>query len=104
MGPTDVLLLQRTKVQDHLRMGIYAIELDRHKYSRVSKLIERINSVGEKVPIPGLDSAASTINNLAGKILNLISALDDDVIMREVSTLIIDKLTYGDNFPSEKNP
>jgi hypothetical protein len=103
LRPTDVLLLPRTKVQDHLSMTIDAIELDRHEYSRISKLIELISNVVQKVPIPGLDSAASTINNLAGTILNLISALDDDdVVMREVSTLIIDKLTYGDNFPSEK--
>ena len=35
--------------------------------------------------------------------MNLISALDDDdVIMRETSTYIIDKKTYGDHFPNEK--
>jgi hypothetical protein len=103
LPPSDVLLLPRTKVQDHLSITIDAIELDQQEYSRTSKLLELINNVIQKVPVPGLDSAASVINNLAGAILNLVSALDDDdIIMREMSTHIIDKHTYGDNFPSEK--
>jgi hypothetical protein len=70
---------------------------------RISKLLELINIVVQEIQIPGLDSAASAINNLAGTILNLILGLDDDhVIIREVSTLTIDKITHGDNFPSEK--
>jgi hypothetical protein len=103
LHPTDVLLLPRTKVQDHLSIIIDAIELDQTEYSRISKILELINNIIQKVPIPGLSSTASTINNLAGTILNLISALDDDdVIMRETSTYIIDKKTYGDHFPNEK--
>jgi hypothetical protein len=103
LPPTDVLLLPRTKVQDHLSITVDAVELDQPEYSRISKLLELINNVIQKVPIPGVDSAASIINNLAGAIVNLISALDDDdVIMREVSTHIIDKKTYGQNFPEGK--
>jgi hypothetical protein len=103
LHPSDVVLLPQTKVQDHLSITIDAIEFDQYEYSRISKLLELINNVVQKVPIPGLDSAASVIDNVAGTILNLISALDgDDVLMRETSTLIIDKLTYGDNFPSGK--
>jgi hypothetical protein len=103
LHPTDILLLPRTKVQDHLSITIDAVELDQPEYSRISKLIELINNVIQKVPIPGVDSAASVINNLAGAIVNLISALDDDdVIMREVSTRVIDETTYGENFPKGK--
>jgi hypothetical protein len=103
LPPRDVVLLPRTKVQDHLTITVDAIELDEPEYSRISKLLELLNNVIQKVPIPGVDSAASIINNLAGAIVNLISAIDDnDVIMREVSTNIIDEMTYGHNFPSEK--
>jgi hypothetical protein len=103
LPPTDLVLLPRTKVQDHLSITVDAIELDQPEYSRISKLLELINNVIQKVPIPGVDSAASIINNLAGAIVNLISALDDDdVIMREVATRIIDETTYGQNFPKEK--
>jgi hypothetical protein len=99
MPPIDVLLLPRTKVQDHLSITIDAVELDEPEYSRISKLLELINNVIQKVPIPGIGSAASIINNLAGAIVNLISALDDDdVIMREVYTRFIDETTYGENF------
>jgi hypothetical protein len=103
LPPIDVVLFPRTKVQDHLSITVDAIELDQPEYSRISKLLELINNAIQKVPIPGVDSAASIINNLAGVIVNLISALDDDdVIMREVSTRIIDEATYGKNFPKEK--
>lgn len=96
------MLLPGIKVQDHLSITIDAIELYQHEYSRIFKLLELINNAIQKVPIPGLESASSVINNVAGTILNLISALDDyDVIMPEASTLIVDKLRYGDNFPSE---
>jgi hypothetical protein len=103
LHPTYVLSLPRIKVQDHLGITIDAIELDQQQYSRTSKLLELINNTIQKIPIPRLDSATSAINNLAGTILNLVSALDDDdIMMREMSTHIIDKITYGDNFPSEK--
>ena len=103
LHPIDVVLLPRTKVQDHLSITVDAVELDQPEYSRISKLLELINNVIQKVPIPGADSAASIVNNLAGAIVNLISALDDDdVIMREVSTHVIDETTYGENFPKEK--
>lgn len=96
LHPTDVVLLPRTKVHDHLSVTVDAIELDQLEYSRISKLLEIISNVIQKVPMPGVDSAASMINNLAVAIVNLISALDDDdVIMREVSTRIIDKETYA---------
>jgi hypothetical protein len=91
--------LPRTEVQDHLSITIDAIELDQHEYCSTYKLLELINNVIQKVPMPGLDSAASAIN-LAEAILNLVSALDDDdIIMREMSTYFIDKIAYGDNFP-----
>lgn len=99
LPPTDVLLLPRTKVQDHLSINVDAVELDEPEYARISKLLELINNVVQKVPIPGIGSAASIINNLAGAIVNLISALDDDdVIMREVYSRFIDETTYGENF------
>lgn len=82
MHPTGVLLLPGIKVQDHLSITIDAIELYQYEYSRIFKLLELINNAIQKVPIPGLESASSVINNVAGTILNLISALDDyDVIM-----------------------
>jgi hypothetical protein len=103
LPPTDTLLLPRTIVQDHLSITIDAVELDQPEYSRISKLLELIGNITQKVPIPEIGSAASIINSLAGAIVSLISALDDDdIIMREVSTHVIDVMTYGENFPKEK--
>jgi hypothetical protein len=99
----DVLLMSRTTVQDHLTINIDAMELDQHEYSRISTLLGLINGIVQKIPIPNLGSVATIINELAGAIISLVSSLDeDDVIMRETRTCIVDKETYGDNFTDDK--
>ena len=99
----DVILASRMKVTDHLTISVDAIELDKAQYTQTASILKLIGDVFQKLPFPGTDKINSIISDIGGAIVSLLSALDDDdVIMRQSLTYIVDHEKYRDNFGKEK--
>lgn len=56
------------------------------------KIIEKVL---DKVPIPGVGAVGSIVTGIVGDIVNLVASLnDDDVIMREIVSYLVEKDRY----------
>jgi hypothetical protein len=55
-----------------------------------------IDKVLDKVPIPGVSAVGSIVTGIVADIVNLVASLndDDDVIMREIVSYLVEKERY----------
>jgi hypothetical protein len=95
----NVILLPPTQVKDHFSITLNAVELDQHEATRVKSILDTagkvIDKVLDKVPLPGANVVGSLVTGIIADIVNLIASLnDDDIIIREIATYIVDETKY----------
>jgi hypothetical protein len=94
-----IVLLPPIKVKDYFSITVNAIELDVPEATRIKSIMDTagkvIDKVLDKVPIPGVGAVGSIVTGIVGDIVNLVASLnDDDVIMREILSYLVEKGRY----------
>jgi hypothetical protein len=95
----DIVLLPPIKIEDHFSITVNAIELDAPDNTQIKSIMDTagkvIDKVLDKVPIPGISAVSSIVTGIVADIVNLVASLnDDDVIMREIVSYLVEKERY----------
>jgi hypothetical protein len=95
----NIVLLPPIKVKDYFSITVNVIELDAGDATKIKSIMDTagkvIDKVLDKVPIPGIGAVGSIVTGIVGDIVNLVASLnDDDVIIREIVSYIVEKDRY----------